>query len=236
MVASLQALSGVVPPLQRAAAGMARIQEVLDAPQQIGDIAGARPLPRFTRAIELRNVTFGYDDSPPTLIGVTTTIRAGESITIVGPSGSGKSTLLGLLLRLHDPTSGSIAIDGHDIRQVTQISLRTQIGVVFQESFLFDVTLRENIRLGKPEASDEEVEAAATTSLPRCRKGTTPAPEKGAAISRAANDSVSRWRARSSAGRRSSSSTSRRPRWTPRLKPTFTRRCTNWPRGAPSSP
>jgi len=161
MVASLQALSGVVPPLQRAAAGMARIQEVLDAPQQVGDMAGARPLPRVSQDIQLRNVTFGYDDSPPTLIDVTATIRAGESIAIVGPSGSGKSTLLGLLLRLHDPTSGSIAIDGHDIRQVTQISLRTQIGVVFQESFLFDVTLRENIRLGKPEASDEEVEAAA---------------------------------------------------------------------------
>jgi ATP-binding cassette, subfamily B, bacterial len=161
MVASLQALSGVVPPLQRAAAGMARIQEVLDAPQQVGDMAGARPLPRVSQDIQLRNVTFGYDDSPPTLIDVTATIRAGESIAIVGPSGSGKSTLLGLLLRLHDPTSGSIAIDGHDIRQVTQISLRTQIGVVFQESFLFDVTLRENIRLGRPEASDEEVEAAA---------------------------------------------------------------------------
>ena len=103
------------------------------------------------------------------------TIRAGESIAIVGPSGSGKSTLLGLLLRLHDPTSGAITVDGHDLRDVTQMSLRTQIGVVFQESFLFDMTLRENIRLGNPDASDDEIEAAARdagihefiTSLPR---------------------------------------------------------------------
>lgn len=175
MVASLQALSGVVPPLQRAAGGMVRIQEVLDAPQQVGDLVGARPLPRFSTAIQLNNVSFGYGDSPLTLAEVTATIRAGESVAIVGPSGSGKSTLLGLLLRLHDPTGGSIAVDGHDIRHVTQISLRTQIGVVFQESFLFDVTLRENIRLGRPEASDEEIEAAARdagihdfiTSLPR---------------------------------------------------------------------
>jgi ATP-binding cassette subfamily B protein len=79
----------------------------------------------------------------------------------VGPSGSGKSTLLGLLLRLHDPTAGSVTVDGHDLRHVTQMSLRMQIGVVFQDSFLFDTTIRENIRLGKPEATDEEIEAAA---------------------------------------------------------------------------
>jgi ABC-type protease/lipase transport system fused ATPase/permease subunit len=94
-------------------------------------------------------------------VHVTAVIRAGESVVIVGPSGSGKSTLLGLLLRLQDPTGGAITVDGRDIRDVTQLSLRTQIGVVFQQSFLFDTTLRENIRFGKPDASNEEIEAAA---------------------------------------------------------------------------
>jgi ATP-binding cassette subfamily B protein len=161
MVASLQALAGVVPPLQRAAGGMARIQEVLDVPEEVPERPGARPLPRFASAIELRDVSFAYGASAPALSHVSVTIRAGESIAIVGPSGSGKSTMLGLLLRLHDPSGGAIAIDGHDLRTVTQTSLRTQIGVVFQESYLFDMTIRENIRLGNPKASDGEIEAAA---------------------------------------------------------------------------
>ena len=161
MIGNLQSLVGIIPPLQRSAAGMARIQEVLDAPEEVAERPGARPLPRFAGAIELRDVSFGYGASAPALSHVSVTIRAGESIAIVGPSGSGKSTMLGLLLRLHDPSGGVIAIDGHDLRSVTQTSLRTQIGVVFQESYLFDMTLRENIRLGNPEASDAEIEAAA---------------------------------------------------------------------------
>jgi ATP-binding cassette subfamily B protein len=150
-----------VTPIQRAAGGMLRIQEVLDAEDEVVDAAGARPLPPFSQAIEFRGVSYRYGDASPVLAGVTTTIRAGESVTVVGPSGSGKSTLLGLLLRLHDPVSGAIAIDGHDLRKVTQVSLRMQMGVVFQDSVLFNTTLRENIRLGKPEADDNAVEAAA---------------------------------------------------------------------------
>jgi ATP-binding cassette, subfamily B, bacterial len=161
IVANLHALSKVVPPLQRAAGGMIRIQEVLNAPEQVVDLAGAWQLPPFARAIQFHDVSFGYGDGSTALSGVNATILAGESVVIVGPSGSGKSTLLGLMLRLHDPTAGTITVDGHDLRQVTQVSLRTQIGVVFQDSYLFDTTLRENIRLGKPEASDEETEAAA---------------------------------------------------------------------------
>ncbi len=161
MIGNLQSLAGVIPPLQRSAAGMARIQEVLDAPEEVAERPGARPLPRFAGAIELRNVSFAYRGSAPALSHVSVTIRAGESIAIVGPSGSGKSTMLGLLLRLQDPSDGAIIIDGHDLRTVTQTSLRTQIGVVFQESYLFEMTLRENIRLGNPEASDGEIEAAA---------------------------------------------------------------------------
>jgi len=161
IVANLNALSKVVPPMQRAAGGMRRIQEVLEAREDVVDAAGAQPLPPFSKAIEFRNVSFRYGDAAPALSNLTLTIRAGESAVIVGPSGSGKSTLLSLLLRLQDPTGGAVVVDGHDIRDVTQISLRMQIGVVFQESFLFDLTIRENIRLGRPEADDEQIEAAA---------------------------------------------------------------------------
>jgi len=161
IVNNLHVLSKVVPPIQRASGGMRRIQEVLDAEDEVVDAAGARALPPFSRAIEFRGVGYRYGDASGGLTDVTTTIGAGESVTVVGPSGAGKTTLIGLLLRLHDPTSGAITIDGHDLRHVSQVSLRTQIGVVFQDSFLFDVTLRENIRLGRPEASDADVEAAA---------------------------------------------------------------------------
>ena len=161
IVANLHALSKVLPPMQRASSGMLRIQEVLDAQEQVVDMPGARPLPPFSQAIQFQDVSFGHGDAVPAIANVTTTIRAGESVVIVGPSGSGKSTLLGLLLRLHDPTTGTVSIDGHDLRHVTQVSLRMQIGVVFQDSFLFDTTLRENIRFGKPDASDEDIEAAA---------------------------------------------------------------------------
>ena len=161
IVTNLHALSKVLPPMQRASGGMIRIQEVLDEREQVLDRPKARPLPPFSEAIRFQNVMFGHTGGAPTLLDVTTTIRAGESVVIVGPSGSGKSTLLALLLRLADPTSGSVTIDGHDLRDVTQVSLRTQLGVVFQDNFLFDTTIRENIRLGRPEATDEEIESAA---------------------------------------------------------------------------
>ena len=190
MIGNLQALAGVVPSLQRAAAGMARIQEVLDAPEEVAESPGARPLPRFAGAIELRDVSFAHGASAPAALShVSVTIRAGESIAIVGPSGSGKSTLISLLLRFHDPTGGTIIVDGHDLRAVRLVSLRTQIGVVFQENFLFDTTLRENIRFGRPDASDEEIETAARDagihdfimSLPRGYD--TAAGERGSSLS-----------------------------------------------------
>ncbi|HYM23787.1 MAG TPA: ABC transporter ATP-binding protein [Vicinamibacterales bacterium] len=161
IVANLHALSKVVTPLQRASSGMLRIQEVLDAPDEVRDAPGAASLAPFSQQIELRGVGVRYGDAPPALVDVDCTIRAGESVLVVGPSGSGKSTLLGLLLRLRDPATGTIAIDGHELRQVTSASLRMQMGVVFQDSFLFDATLRENIRYGMPEASDADVEDAA---------------------------------------------------------------------------
>jgi len=160
VVANLNALSKVVTPMQRASGGMTRIQEVLGAREGVADRAGARALPPFSDAIRFDNVHYGYD-AVPVLNGVQLTIRRGESILLVGPSGSGKSTLLALLLRMDDPTSGAVTIDGHDLRDVTQVSLRTRMGVVFQDSFLFDTSVRENIRFGNPEATDAAIEAAA---------------------------------------------------------------------------
>jgi len=87
-------------------------------------------------------------------------VRAGERVALVGPSGSGKSTLLGLIQRFHDPTQGRVTIDGHDLRELSETSLRSQFGVVLQDSLLFDTTIRENIRLGRPQARDDQVEAA----------------------------------------------------------------------------
>lgn len=161
MVAAVQSLSSAVAPLQKAAAGMRRVQDLLDERPEVAQATGARPLPPLTQAIRFEHVEFAHAAGPAVLRDVTVTIRAGRSVAIVGPSGSGKSTLLSLLMRFHDPTAGTVTIDGHDLRHVTLESLTTQTGVVFQESFLFDGTIRENIRLGRPPASDAEVEAAA---------------------------------------------------------------------------
>jgi len=160
VVANLNALSKVVPPMQRASGGMTRIQEVLNAREGVADKPGAPSLPPFIDAIRFDNVHYGYAGSR-VLAGIQLTIRRGESVLIVGPSGSGKSTLLALLLRMDDPTIGTVSIDGHDLRDVTQVSLRTRMGVVFQDSFLFDTTVRENIRFGNPEATNAAIEAAA---------------------------------------------------------------------------
>jgi ATP-binding cassette subfamily B protein len=121
----------------------------------------ATPLPRFAKAIRFEDVDFSYTDGQRHLRGVSFAIHAGESVAFVGPSGSGKSTILNLLTRFYDPVAGQVAIDDHDLRHVTQTSWRAQSGIVFQESFLFNTTIRENIRVGKPEATDAAVEAAA---------------------------------------------------------------------------
>lgn len=160
VVANLNALSKVVPPMQRASGGMTRIQEVLSARESVADRAGAHALPPFSDAIQFDNVHYDYA-GVRVLTGIRLTIRRGESILIVGPSGSGKSTLLSLILRMDDPVIGTVSIDGHDLREVTQVSLRMRMGVVFQESVLLDTTVRENIRLGNPEASDAAIESAA---------------------------------------------------------------------------
>ncbi|MFO7168989.1 MAG: ABC transporter ATP-binding protein [Chloroflexota bacterium] len=148
--------------VQRAAAAGRRLFEVLDAPETIRDAPDARPLPTPIRGdIRLEGVTFGYDPARPVLRDVSLHIRPGDRVAILGPSGAGKSTLLALVARLYDPDAGRVLLDGHDLRQVTLESLRSQAAQVQQETYLFNASVLENLRYGRPDASLEEVQAAA---------------------------------------------------------------------------
>jgi ATP-binding cassette subfamily B protein len=161
MSVSLLYVVQYVPNLVHGAGGLARVEQLLNEKPRVADAANAEELPRFSGDIRFQNVIFGYTDAALNLNGVSFTIRRGESVAFVGASGSGKSTVLNLLTRFHDPKRGAVTIDGHDLRSVAQDSWRAQIGVVFQESFLFNTSLRENIRMGRPGASDTDVVEAA---------------------------------------------------------------------------
>lgn len=154
-------ISHVVPDVIRATGGAQRVQELLDEKPRVMDPPDARPLAPLSEEIRFQNVVFSYTGAQASLTGVSLAIAAGESVAIVGPSGCGKSTMLALLMRFYDPTSGVVTIDGVDLRDVSIAALRSQIGAVFQESFLFNDTIRDNIRLGRLDATDEEIEDAA---------------------------------------------------------------------------
>ncbi|MBA2401627.1 MAG: ABC transporter ATP-binding protein [Bradyrhizobium sp.] len=151
-----------IPVSIQAAAAVRHVQELLDEPTRGADRAGAPDLPRITNDITFDRVTFQYEGAEtPVLDNLSLKLNAGKRIAIVGPSGSGKSTLLNLILRLYQPDEGRLAIDGVDVRRVTLESLRRSMAVVFQENMLFNMSIRENIRLGKEGATDEEVVEAA---------------------------------------------------------------------------
>ncbi|HZU77864.1 MAG TPA: ABC transporter ATP-binding protein, partial [Dehalococcoidia bacterium] len=154
-------LSQQYTQLQRAGVGAERIFNIMDVPVQIQDRPGAGPLPPVRGEVEFRDVTFGYTPGRPVLHDLSLRIQPGQTVAIVGPTGAGKSTIAGLISRFYDVQQGAVLVDGHDVRDVTQGSLRRQIGVVLQEPFLFTGTIRENIRYGRLEATDAEVEAAA---------------------------------------------------------------------------
>ena len=145
----------------QARAGAERIFELLDTTPRVTDAPDAYDLPELRGEISFDAVRFGFWRSEPVLDGFDLRIAPGEVVALVGASGSGKSTAALLLSRFHDPQEGAVRIDGHDVRDVTLASLRSQIGMVFEESFLFSESLRDNIAYGRPDASDEEVEAAA---------------------------------------------------------------------------
>ncbi|WP_213592450.1 ABC transporter ATP-binding protein [Paenibacillus woosongensis] len=144
-----------------AMASSERIFEFIDEEPSIADKPGAKPLPPIEGNIEFKNVIFEYEKGRQALKGISLNVRSGQSIALVGHTGSGKSTIINLLSRFYDTTEGSVCIDGHDIRDVTVQSLRSQIGIVLQDTFIFSGSIRDNIRFGRLDATDEEVEAAA---------------------------------------------------------------------------
>ncbi len=140
-----------------------RVFDILDTPAEITDREGAAILPPLTGKVEFRHVSFAYEDEPERLIlkDVNFTVNPGETIALVGPTGAGKTTIVNLIGRFHEVTDGEILLDGISVREVTLESLRGQLGIMTQDNFLFSGTIRDNIRYGRLDATDEEIEAAA---------------------------------------------------------------------------
>lgn len=140
-----------------------RVFEVMDTPPEIKDADGVTEMPDIKGEVTFDNVSFSYEDGVPVLKDVSFDIKPGEMIALVGPTGAGKTTVVNLISRFYDAESGKVLIDGHDVKDVTIESLRHQMGIMTQDNFLFSGTIRDNIRYGKLDATDEEIEAAAKT-------------------------------------------------------------------------
>jgi ATP-binding cassette subfamily B protein len=146
---------------QRATASGERIFQVIDEPEEIQDALGARELAPGPGRVTFTHATFGYDPQRPVLHDIDLELEPGKVVALIGHTGSGKTTLASLVPRFYDVQTGSVAIDGQDVRTVTLASLRREIGVIAQDPFLFSATVRENIAFGRPDATDEEVQRAA---------------------------------------------------------------------------
>ncbi|CAA9513410.1 MAG: Heterodimeric efflux ABC transporter, permease/ATP-binding subunit 2 [uncultured Solirubrobacterales bacterium] len=159
----IQQLSQLYTTYQSGMAALDKVFELLDEEPEVVERPGAVELPRVRGEIAFEDVCFGYggEDGALALEGVDLTIPPGQTVALVGATGAGKSTLAKLVARFYDPTRGDVRVDGHDLREVTERSLRSQLGLVPQEGFLFSGTVRENIAFGRPGASDDEVAAAA---------------------------------------------------------------------------
>ena len=144
--------------LVNCAAYIERIFQMLDEPLVIADVEGATDLENIKGDVSFNNVTFSYEENSPIILeNVSFDVKQGESIALVGPTGAGKSTIINLLSRFYDLNSGTITIDGQDIKKATLKSLRSQMGIMLQDSFLFSGTIKENIRYSKLDATDEEI-------------------------------------------------------------------------------
>jgi ATP-binding cassette subfamily B protein len=161
MSGPVRMLTALVTIGQESRASVIRVLEVIDSRPVITDKPGAEPLPADATGIEFDDVRFGYVPSEPVLKGLSLRVDPGETLAVVGTSGSGKSTISLLLPRFYDVSGGAVRVGGHDVRDVTADSLRASIGLVMEESFLFSDTVRANIAYGRPDATDEQILAAA---------------------------------------------------------------------------
>jgi ATP-binding cassette subfamily B multidrug efflux pump len=157
----VRAIAMIWANVQSAIAGSERIFELLDAPSAIADAPGAVDLPEIEGRVVFEDVCFEYNPGEQILEDVDLVAEAGQTVALVGPTGTGKTTVVNLIGRFYDVCGGRVTIDGHDVRQVTRASLRRQMGIVLQDTFLFAGTVMENIRYGRLDASDEEVKEAA---------------------------------------------------------------------------
>jgi ATP-binding cassette subfamily B protein len=157
----IQTLTRLTGTVQRARVGAERVAEVLNAPLALQERRGGRALGPVSGVVEFRRVTFGYAAERPVLRGVDLTIRPGEMVALVGASGAGKTTIVSLLLNYYDADSGVVALDGHDVRAFDPRSVREHIAAVLQEPMLFNTSVRDNLRYGRLDASDAEIEEAA---------------------------------------------------------------------------
>ena len=161
MYKPMQELSKMTDAYSKAAVGYERIREVLETDTDLKDLPGARPAPHFKGEIEFENVTFSYEEERPILKDVSFRIEAGQVAAVVGRTGAGKSSIVGLIPRFYDPASGVVKIDGVDIRQYTQKSIREQVSFVLQETLLFHAPVWKNIAYGRPNATRSEILRAA---------------------------------------------------------------------------
>jgi ATP-binding cassette, subfamily B, bacterial MsbA len=158
---ALGSLVGLYTSVEEALGATKRVFQILDTAPSVTDATDAITVKQVKGHIQFRNVSFSYDERQEVLHDFTLDIQAGEIVALVGPSGAGKSTIFNLIPRFYDPDSGSILLDDHDLRKVTQTSLREQIGIVPQETLLFGGTIRENIRYGRLDANDDDLIEAA---------------------------------------------------------------------------
>jgi ATP-binding cassette subfamily B protein/subfamily B ATP-binding cassette protein MsbA len=185
----LGSLTRIYSSLQEAGAGVDRVMEILGEAAEIQDRPGAQPLPRVDGHLRLENVTFGYEPGRPVLRDVSLEILPGQTVALVGTTGAGKTTLASLIPRLFDPWHGRVLLDGQDLRDVRVSSLRSQVGIVLQEPYLFPFTIAQNIAFGKLTASDDDIEVAARAAnihdaIVRWPQGyETPVGERGMTLS-----------------------------------------------------